>query len=125
MALDDPILIVAVSEFQEGPAQFFGISERPEPEEVFFEDPDKAFNAAVALRRPDEGRRTVDPQEGDFRLEIMGRLKLSCGKNDSTNSPEKVFFFTDFWHTTPFEQINAEKICIVTVFIPRWYLEYL
>jgi hypothetical protein len=74
VALDDPVFVVSALKLQEGLAQFLQGAESPHPEQVFFEDADKALGAAVAFRGPDKGRRTVDAQKGDFLLEVVRHI---------------------------------------------------
>jgi hypothetical protein len=38
---------------------------------------DEPLGAAIALGRPDEGGRTLDAEEGDLRLEVVGRVLRS------------------------------------------------
>ena len=55
-------------------AQFLHGAESPHPEQVFFEEADKALGYAVAFRGPDQGRRAFDTQEGEFILNIMRHI---------------------------------------------------
>jgi hypothetical protein len=70
VALYDPVVVVGPPKLQES---FRGI-ESPHPEQVFFEEADKALGYAVAFRGPDQGRRAFDAQEGKFILKIMRHI---------------------------------------------------
>ena len=53
VALYDPVVVVGPPKLQEGLAQFLRGIESPHPEQVFFEEVDKALGYAVAFRGPD------------------------------------------------------------------------
>jgi len=74
MTLDDPVFVVSALKLQEGLAQFLHGAESPHPEQVFFEDADKALGAAVAFRRPDKSGGAGDSQKGNFFLEIVRHI---------------------------------------------------
>ncbi len=56
VAFYDPVVVVSALKLQEGLAQFLHGIESPHPEQVFFEDADKALSAAVAFRGPDKSQ---------------------------------------------------------------------
>jgi hypothetical protein len=74
VALDDPVFIAGPLKLQEGLAQFLQGAESPHPEQVFFEDADKARGAAVAFRGPDKGWRAFYTQKSKFFLKIMRHI---------------------------------------------------
>jgi hypothetical protein len=55
-------------------AQFHHGAESPYPEQVFFEDADKALGATVAFRGPDKGWGAGDSQKGNLFLEIVRHI---------------------------------------------------
>src|SRR5207248_2552747 len=46
-------------------------------QQVFLEGTDEPLGTAVALGRPDEGGRTLDPEEGDLLLEVVRHVLRS------------------------------------------------
>jgi hypothetical protein len=71
--LDDPVVVVQAPELQEGGRNSSTVR-KIFTQRRFFENTDKAFGAAIALRGPDESRRTLNAPKGDLCLEIMGQL---------------------------------------------------
>jgi hypothetical protein len=69
VALDEPLLVVAILEGEERQAQGFDGIEALDPEELFFERADEPFGAPVALGLADEGGTAGDPEEAQLGLE--------------------------------------------------------
>ena len=72
MALEDPVPVVLVLEGVEDAAEVLDGVEAPEPEQVLLEDADEALDSAVALGLADEGRRTLQAEEVELVLEVVG-----------------------------------------------------
>src|SRR5919199_4480304 len=71
MAPDQPLAVVAVPEGKQGLAEVLDRGEVLDPKELFFQGPDEALGAAVALWFPHEGRAAGETQEPQFRLEVI------------------------------------------------------
>ncbi len=74
VAFDQPGCIVGVLERQQGLTQFFDRFEVSYPEKVLLQGADEPLGTAVALGRSDEGRRTLDAEECDLLLEMLGHV---------------------------------------------------
>jgi len=77
VTLDQPGRVVGLAECQQSLTQFFDTLESAHPQQVFLEGADEPLGAAIAFRRPDEGGRTLDAEEGDFFLELVGHVLRS------------------------------------------------
>src|SRR5215216_1564327 len=74
MAFDQPAIVVGLAEREQRLPQLLDGLEGPHPEQVFLEGADEALGAAIAFRGPDEGGRTIDPEKGQFLLEVIGHV---------------------------------------------------
>src|SRR5918912_365151 len=74
MPLDQPVGIVRHLERQQRLAELLDGREEPHPEQVLLQRADKALGAAIALRRPDKGRRALDPEKAQFSLDGVGHV---------------------------------------------------
>src|SRR5919205_1687075 len=72
--LDEPGRVVGLAEGEQRLAQLLDRGEAPHPEQVLLERAGEALGAAVALRRPHEGRRALDTEEAQLLLEIAGHV---------------------------------------------------
>lgn len=70
-SFDEPEAIVVVDELGDDDSSFFDGLEAVDVKDLLLECPVEAFDDAVALRTPDEGRRVGKPQELEFSLEIV------------------------------------------------------
>jgi len=61
--------VVELSKFQQRGPQLGHVAEAPDPQKLFFQRAEEAFDASVTLRLPNERRRGLDSQEADFYLE--------------------------------------------------------
>src|SRR5260221_9138615 len=61
-----------IAQLEQGLTQFLDGLEGLHPQQVFLERADEPLGTAVAFRRPDEGGRTGDAEEGDLLLEVVG-----------------------------------------------------
>ena len=66
MPREEPLVVVAVAEGEQGLAQVLDRGEVLPPEELFFTGADEALGTAVALRFPHEGLAAGDPQEAEL-----------------------------------------------------------
>ena len=55
-ALQNPVLVLAILEFDEGRPQFLQVAEAAYPQKLFFESAKEALNTPIAFRLTDEGR---------------------------------------------------------------------
>src|SRR5215218_5170408 len=69
--LDEPGRVVDLAELDQRVAELLDGVEGSHPEQVLFQSADEALGAAIALRRPHEGGRTLDAEEGEFLLEVI------------------------------------------------------
>src|SRR3712207_9146407 len=76
---DEPGGIVVGDEVPQPAAQLFDGVEGMYPQEVLLQGADEAFRDAVALRLADEGRRTLDAEDGDLVLEVTGHVVGAMG----------------------------------------------
>ena len=72
VALDEPLVVVAVAEVLERLVQFVEAGEGADPEELFLERAPEALDAAVAFGGADEGGAGVHAEESDLFLEGAG-----------------------------------------------------
>src|SRR5918994_4908083 len=72
VALDDPGLVVAPLELQQGQAQLLDGLEAMQPQQVLLQRADEALDAAVALGLAHESRRARDAEEGELALVVVG-----------------------------------------------------
>src|SRR5215217_1953762 len=77
MPLDQPVGVVGLAELKQGLAQLLDGLKGPHPQQVFLECTDEPLGTAIALRRPDEGGRTLDAEEGDLLLEVVRHVLRS------------------------------------------------
>src|SRR5258707_1936432 len=75
--LDQPSGVVGLAKLEQGLTQFLDGLEGLHPQQVFLERADEPLGTAVAFRRPDEGGRTGDAEEGDLLLEVVGHVLRS------------------------------------------------
>ena len=75
MALDQPGRVVGFPEHEQRLPQLLDGLEGPHPEQVLLQRADEALGAAIAFRCPHEGGRTVDPEKGQFFLEMISFWK--------------------------------------------------
>ena len=71
MALQDPLLIVALLEFDQGLPKLFNRGKGMHPQEILLEQANKAFDASVALGLSHEGGRRLDAEKIQFVLEVI------------------------------------------------------
>ena len=69
--LNQPILVVESAKFFQCPNQFWYRLEVPDPQQLLLERPEEAFDTAIAFRLANECRRRLNPQEGEFVLEVI------------------------------------------------------
>jgi hypothetical protein len=62
-ALQDPVMVVAVSELDEGGPEFLEIAEAADPQELFFEGAKEALDASVSLGLSNESREAWMPRK--------------------------------------------------------------
>src|SRR3954447_1449344 len=74
VALDQPGRVVGFPEREQRLPQLLDGLERSHPEQVFLQRADEPLGAAIAFRCPHEGGRTVDAEEGEFLLEVIGHV---------------------------------------------------
>src|SRR5260221_13902596 len=75
--LDQPSGVVGLAKLEQGLTQFLDGLEGLHPQQVFLERADEPLGTAGAFRRPDEGGRTGDAEEGDLLLEVVGHVLRS------------------------------------------------
>src|SRR3954469_1142583 len=74
MPFDQPGGVVALPKDEQCLTELFDGVEGAHPEQVLLQGPDEALRTAVPLRRPHEGGRTRDTQEGKLLLEGVGQV---------------------------------------------------
>src|SRR3954463_11905899 len=74
MPFDEPGRVVALPKDEQCLTELLDGVEGAHPEQVLFQGPDEALRTAVPLRRPHEGRRACDTQEGKLLLEGVGQV---------------------------------------------------
>src|SRR3954467_11143534 len=74
MPFDEPGRVVDLSKDEQRLTELLNGVEGPHPEQVLLQGPNEALGAAIPLRRPHEGGRTRDAQEGEFLLEGVGHV---------------------------------------------------
>src|SRR3954467_330341 len=74
MPFDEPGRVVALPKVEQRLPKLLDSVEGVRPEQVLLQGPDEALGAAVPLRRPHEGRRTLDAEEGKLLLEGVGHV---------------------------------------------------
>src|SRR3954451_13004388 len=77
VTFDQPGRVVGLAKRQQRLTQFFNTLESAHPQQVFLEGADEPLGTAIAFRCPDEGRRTLDAEEGDLFLELVGHVLRS------------------------------------------------
>ena len=65
------MLVVESAKFFQSPNQFRYRLEVTDPQQLLLERPEEAFNTAVAFRFANKRRRRLNPQEGEFVLEVI------------------------------------------------------
>ena len=55
-ALQDPVMVIAISEFNEGGPQFLDVVESAEPQDLFFEGTKEALDTSISFRLTYERR---------------------------------------------------------------------
>src|SRR3954469_14266113 len=71
---DEPGGVVALPKVEQRLPKLLDGVEGPHPEQVLLERADEALGAAISLRRPHEGGRACDAQEGKLLLEGVGHV---------------------------------------------------
>src|SRR5215207_2962776 len=74
VTLDQPGRIVGFPEREQRLPQLLDGLEGPHPEQVFLQCADEALGTAIAFWCPHEGGRTLDAEEGQFFLEMIGHV---------------------------------------------------
>src|SRR5687767_5098595 len=74
MPFDQPGCVVAPPKGQQRLTEFLDGVEGAHPQEVLLQGSNEALGAAVALRSPHEGGRTLDAQKGKLLLEGVGHV---------------------------------------------------
>ena len=74
VALDQPLLVVAVLEREQREAQLLDRLERLHPEQLLLERADEALGAAVALGCGHERRARADAEEAALALEVVAEV---------------------------------------------------
>src|SRR3954453_8029683 len=74
MPFDEPGRVVDLSKDEQRLTELLNGVEGPHPEQVLLQGPDEALGAAVPLRRPHEGRQTLDAEEDKLLLEGIGHV---------------------------------------------------
>ena len=69
--LNQPVLVVENAKFFQTSNQFRYRLEVPDPQQLLLERSEEAFDTAVAFRLANKRRRRLDPQEGEFVLEVV------------------------------------------------------
>src|SRR3954453_5642217 len=77
VALEQTGRVVALAEREQGLPQLLDGLEGPHPQQVLLQRADEALGAAIAFRGADEGGRTLDAEEGDLFLELVGHVVRS------------------------------------------------
>ena len=77
VALDQPLLVVAVLEREQREAQLLDRLERLHPEQLLLERADEALGAAVALRCGHERRSRADAEEAQLALEVVAEVLVA------------------------------------------------
>src|SRR5947208_10471930 len=77
MPLDQPGGVVGLAAVQSRLSQFLDGLKAAHPQQVFLEGTDEPLGTAVALRRPEEGGRTLEAEEGDLPLEVVRHVLRS------------------------------------------------
>jgi len=97
MSLENPALVVLVSEFNKREAELFSVCERPEPKKLLFKNSNEPLGTAVSLRLVDKSRRGLNAKERDLLLkEVRNKLgtvimaKRETLSNPFSKSAEKV-----------------------------------
>ena len=68
---NQPVLVVENAKFFQTSNQFRYRLEVPDPQQLLLERSEEAFDTAVAFRLANKRRRRLDPQEGEFVLEVV------------------------------------------------------
>ena len=68
VALDEPLVVVEITELLEGLVEVLDVGEGVDPEKLFFEGAPEPLDAAVAFGGTDEGRTGVHAEEAQFSL---------------------------------------------------------
>src|SRR3954464_13219608 len=74
MPFDEPGRVVDLPKDEQRLPELLDGVEGAHPEQVLLQGPDEALGAAVPLRRPHEGGRTLDAEEGKLLLEGVGHV---------------------------------------------------
>src|SRR3954465_14518976 len=74
MPLDEPGRVVDLPKDEQSLTELLDGVESAHPEQVLLERADEALGAAISLRRPHEGGRACDAQEGKLLLEGVGHV---------------------------------------------------
>src|ERR687894_856360 len=74
VAFDQPAVVVGLPEREQRLPQLLDGLEGPHPQQVLLQRADEPLGAAIAFRRPDEGGRTLDAEEGQLLLEVIGHV---------------------------------------------------
>src|SRR4051794_12189477 len=74
MPFDEPGRVVDLPKDDQRLPKLLDGVEGAHPEQVLLERADEALGAAISLRRPHEGGRTLDAQEGKLLLEGVGHV---------------------------------------------------
>ena len=97
--LNQPMLVVESAKFFQGPNQFRYRLKGPDSQQLLFERPEEAFDTAIAFRLANECRRRLNPQEGEFVLEViaheLGTVIVPESESFGGAAPEAAEVLTD------------------------------
>src|SRR3954451_6356128 len=88
MPFDEPGRVVDLSKDEQRLTELLNGVEGPHPEQVLLQGPDEALGAAVPLRRPHEGRRTLDAEEDKLLLEGIGHVLAPVNVTHGETAPD-------------------------------------
>src|SRR5215212_9786409 len=74
MPFDEPGRVVALPKDEQRLPKLLDGVEGAHPEQVLLQGPNEALSAAISFRRPHEGGRTLNAQEGELPLEGVGQV---------------------------------------------------
>ena len=72
--LDQPLLVIGLLEGAQGLLQVLDIRDVPHPQQLFLEGAEEPFDATVAFRLADEGRRRHDAEEPHLGLKVVAHV---------------------------------------------------
>ena len=73
----NPLMIVAISEVDQGGAQLREALETADPQQLFFQRSEESFDAAISFRLSYKSGRRFDTQELDFASEVIAHVNTA------------------------------------------------